>query len=59
MYASAGYSTDDVLTTYRRFTSNHGDPLLVVFDSGSQIKKAGQLVTQGDPAGLDWDQIRE
>ena len=59
MYATAGYSTDDFLTAYRRFTSNHGNPLLVVSDSGSQLKKAGQLISQGDPAGLDWTKIKE
>ena len=58
MYATAGYSTDDFFTAYYRFTSNHGNPILVVSDSGSQLKKAGPIVAQGDPAGLNWDQIR-
>ena len=35
MLATAGYSTDDFLTAYLRFTSNFGCPLLVVSDSGS------------------------
>ena len=51
--ATAGYSTDDFLTAYRRFTANFGNPLLVVSDSGSQLKKAGKLIEQGDPASLD------
>ena len=50
MYATAGYDTDDFQTAYRRFTSNHGNLLA---DLGSQLKKAGQLLSQGDPAGLD------
>ena len=53
MYATSGYSTDDFLTAFHRFTSNHGNPLMVVSDSGSQLKKAGQLLAQDDPAGLD------
>ena len=53
MYATAGYSTDDFLTAYARFTSNHGNPVLVVSDMGSQLRKAGQVIAQGDPAGLD------
>ena len=57
MYATAGYSTDDFLTAYQRFTANHGNPLLVVTDAGSQLRKAGKLVEQGDPAGLDWERI--
>ena len=59
MLATAGYSTDDFLTTYRRFTANFGNPLLVVSDAGSQLKKAGKLVEQGDPAALDWDRIQQ
>ena len=43
LYATSGYSTDNFLTTYRKFTANHGCPLLVVTDSGSQLKKAGTL----------------
>ena len=57
--ATAGYSTDDFLTAYRRFTANFGNPLLVVSDSGSQLKKAGKLIEQGDPASLDQDKIRQ
>ena len=57
MYAVAGYSTDDFLTAYRRFTANHGYPLLVVSDAGSQLKKAGKLIDQGDKLDLDWDKI--
>ena len=59
MYATAGYSTDDFLTTYHRFTANHANPLLVVSDAGSQLRKAGQVIEKGDPAGLDWDRIKE
>ena len=54
-----GCSTDDFLTTYRRFTANFGNPLLVVSDAGSQLKEAGKLVEQGDPAALDWDRIQQ
>ena len=59
MYATAGYSTDDFLTTYHRFTANHANPLLVVSDAGSQLRKAGQVIEKGDPAGLDWNRIVE
>ena len=59
MYATDGYSTDDFLTTYHRFTSNHGNPLLVVSDAGSQLRKAGQVVEKGNPVGLNWDTIKE
>ena len=44
MYATAGYSTDDFLTAFRRFTSHHGNPLLIVSDAGSQLKKAGKVI---------------
>ena len=57
MYATAGYSTDDFLTAFRRFTSHHGNPLLIVSDAGSQLKKAGKII-EGDPACLDWDLIQ-
>ena len=59
MLATAGYSTDDFLTCYHRFTANHGCPLLVVSDAGSQLRKAGTVVEKGDPAGLDWQRIVE
>ena len=58
MLATAGYSTDDFLTAYRRFTANYGNPLLVVSDAGSQLKKAGKILDQGDPSNLNWEQIR-
>ena len=58
MLATAGYSTDDFLTAYRRFTANFGNPRLVVSDAGSQLKKAGKIIEQGDPAALDWEKIR-
>ena len=57
MYATAGYSTDDFLTAFRRFTSHHGNPLLIVSDAGSQLKKAGKVI-EGDPACLDWSLIQ-
>ena len=59
MYATAGYSTDDFLTAYHRFTANHANPLLVVSDAGTQLRKAGQVIEKGDPAGLNWDRIRD
>ena len=59
MYATSGYSTDDFLTAYQRFTANHGNPSLVVSDAGSQLKKAGSIIEQGDPSRLDWEKIRE
>ena len=59
MYATAGYSTDDFLTAFHRFMSNHGNPLLVVSDSGSQLRKAGQILAPGDPANLDWEKIKQ
>ena len=59
MYATAGYSTDDFLTAFLRFTANHGNPLLVVSDSGSQMIKAGRVIEGGDPTKLDWTRIRE
>ena len=43
VYATAGYSTDEFFTAYTRFTSNHGNPLLVVTDSGSQLVKAKKI----------------
>ena len=54
MLATAGYSTDDFLTAYHRFTANHANPLLVVSDAGTQLRKAGEIIEKGDPAGLDW-----
>jgi len=59
MMATAGYSTDDFLTTFRRFTANFGNPLLVVSDAGTQLRKAGQVIQQGDPSTLDWNRIME
>ena len=59
MYATAGYNTDDFLTAFLRFTSNHGNPLLVVSDSGSQLIKAGNVIDGGDPTKLDWKRILE
>ena len=59
MYATAGYSTDDFLTAYHRFTAQHGNPSLVVTDAGSQLRKAGQIVAEGDPSRLDWERIRD
>ena len=57
MIATAGYSTDNFLTAYHRFVANYGNPSLVVSDAGSQLKAAGRLIDQGDPATLDWDRI--
>ena len=59
MMATAGYSTDDFITTYRRFTSNFGNPALVITDAGTQLRKAGQILEAGDPAGLNWTQIAD
>ena len=59
MLATAGYSTDDFLTAFTRFTSNHGNPLLVVSDAGSQLVKAGKVIERSDPSSLDWTRIRE
>ena len=59
IYATAGYSTDDFLLAYRRFTSNHGNPLLVVTDAGSQLVKAGRIIDQQKNINLDWTQIKE
>ena len=59
MLATAGYGTDDFLTAYTRFTSNYGNPLLVVTDSGSQLIRAGKAIERSDPASLDWKRIRE
>ena len=59
MYATSGYSTDDFFTAYTPFTSNHGTPLLVVSDAGSQMVKAGKVVDPSDPASLDWSRIKE
>ena len=59
MYATSGYSTDDFLTAYTRFTSNHGNPLLVVTDAGSQLVKAGKIMDKPDVSALDWSRISE
>ena len=59
MYATGGYATDDFLTAYTRFTANHGNPLLVVSDSGSQLTKAAKLMDQFDLTKLDWVKIRQ
>ena len=56
--ATAGYSTDDFLTAYRRFTDNYGNPLLVLSDAGSQLKKSGKILDQSDPSNLNWEKIR-
>ena len=47
------------LTAYTRFTANHGNPLLVVSDAGSQLVKAGKMIDQYDPSHLDWIRIKE
>ena len=41
------------------FTSNHGNPLLVVSDSGTQLVKAGKIAAEFAPASLDWISIGE
>ena len=57
MYAVAGYSTDAFLTAYHRFTANHGNPLLVVSDAGTQLKKAGKMIDSDGGTGMDWGRI--
>ena len=59
MYATGGYSTDDFLVAYTRFTSNHGNPLLVVTDAGSQLVKAGKIIDPQMSLSLDWSKIRD
>ena len=59
MYTTSGYSTDDFMTAFHRFTANHGNLLLVVSDAGSQMKRAGTISKQDEPGNLDWDCIRE
>ena len=59
MYATAGYSTDEFLTAFTRFTSNHGNPLLVVSDSGSQLVKAGKITEAQHLTALDWTKVGE
>ena len=59
MYATAGFGTDDFLTAFTRFTANHGNPLLVVSDSGSQLVKAGKVIDAVDLSKVDWKKITE
>ena len=59
IYATAGYGTDDFLTAYIRFNANHGNPLLVVSDAGSQLVKAGKLIGDFDMSRLDWIKIKD
>ena len=58
LLAVPGYDTYSFLLAYSRFTSNYGSPSLVVSDRGSQLVKAGSLLTN-DLGTWDWNMVSE
>ena len=55
--ATTGYSTEQFLVCYRKFTSNHGAPATIMSDHGTQLLSAAKKL--GDPAAkdIDWEKI--
>ena len=55
--AVSGYSTEDFLNTYQRFTANRGDPSTVLSDHGSQLLAAAQKVDPTITKDINWQKI--
>ena len=55
--ATTGYSTEQFLVCYRKFTSNHGAPATILSDHGTQLLSAAKKL--GDPAAkdIDWEKV--
>ena len=55
--AVGGYSTEQFLNSYHRFTANRGDPTTVLRDHGSQLLLAARRVDPTITKDIDWEKI--
>ena len=55
--ATTGYSTQQFLVCYRKFTSNQGPPSVVLSDHGSQLLSAARKLADPDAQDIDWDEV--
>ena len=55
--AVSGYSTQQFLNAYHRFTANRGDPTTVLSDHGSQLLSAAKRVDPTISKDIDWEKV--
>ena len=55
--ATTGYSTEQFLVCYRKFTSNQGSPATILSDHGTQLLSAASRVMDPQARDLDWEKI--
>ena len=55
--AVSGYSTEEFLNTYHRFTAIRGDPSTVLSDHGSQLLAAAQKLDPSITRDINWQKI--
>ena len=55
--AVGGYSTEQFLNAYHRFTANRGDPTTVLSDHGSQLLSAAKRVDPTITRDIDWEKV--
>ena len=55
--ATTGYSTEQFLVCYRKFTSNQGSPATVLSDHGTQLLSAAKKLADPDAKDIDWQKV--
>jgi len=60
LYATSGYSTDKFLIKHKEFVWRHGDPATLVSDRGTNLVKAGMVLSEDShPTNWNWTKIVE
>ena len=58
LLATSGYSTADFLCKWEEFTARKGNPKTVVSDRGSQLVRAGMVLSEKEkPANWKWEDV--
>ena len=55
--ATTGYSTEQFLVCYRKFTSNQGAPAVVLSDHGTQLLSASRKLADLGASDIDWQKV--
>ena len=55
--ATIGYSTQQFLVCYKKFTSNQGSPATVLSDHGTQLLSAARKLMDPEARDIDWPQV--
>ena len=55
--ATTGYSTEQFLVCFRKFTSNQGSPAIVLSDHGTQLLSAARRVDDPETKDINWQKV--